>query len=121
MSSLAGAGGYLDILVKAALGGALIATILLLARGREYTISGLLVSVPAVSLYVWWWINAEHGSAAVKEGVRAAMWSAIPWVAYLGVVYLLAGRLPMWMALALGVLTWLVITLAFAAVLRRHG
>lgn len=120
MSILAGAGGYLDIVVKAALGGVLIAAILLVARGREYTISGLLVSVPAISLYTWWWINAEHGSAAVKEAVRAAMWGAIPWVAYLGLVYLLAGRLPMWMALALGVLSWFVIALGFAVVLRAH-
>ena len=96
----------------------LIAVVLMVARGREYTISGLLVSVPAVSLYTWWWINAEHGSGAVKQAVRAAMWSAVPWVAYLGVVYLLAGRLPMWAALALGVLTWLVFAFGFAVVLR---
>ena len=121
MSNATGAGGYLDILAKAGLGGILIAVILLFARGRQYVISGLLVSVPAVSLYTWWWINAQAGPAAVKEGVRAAMWSAVPWVAYLGVVYLLAGRVPMWAALGLGVLTWFVLFLVFTTLLRGHG
>lgn len=110
----------MDIVVKAALGGLLIAVLLLVARGREYTISGLLVSVPAVSLYTWWWIGVEHGTAAVREAVRAAMWSAVPWVAYLGAVYLLAGKMPLWAALGLGVLTWLVLAALFAVVLRPN-
>jgi len=121
VSSITGVGGYLDILVKAGLGGVLIAVILLLARGRQYVLSGLLVSVPVVSLYIWWWINAEHGPAAVRVAVRAAMWGAVPWVAYLGVVYALAGRAPMWLALAAGVLTWFVLLLLLGRVLQGHG
>ncbi len=113
-----GAGGYLDIVVKSALGGLLIAVILLVARGRHYVISGLLVSVPAVSLYTWWWINAEHGPSALKQAVRAAMWSAIPWVAYLAVVYVGAGRLPAWLNLAFGVLTWFAVAFVFLVLLR---
>jgi len=112
------AGGYLDIVVKSAAGGLLIAVILLLARGRHYVISGLLVSVPAVSLYTWWCINAEHGPVHLREAVRAAMWSAIPWVAYLAVVYAGAGRLPIWLNLTFGVLTWFVVAFGFLVLLR---
>lgn len=111
----------MDILIKAAIGGAMIALVLLLARLGRYVTAGLLVSVPAVSLYVWWWIGREHGPQALRVSVKAAMWSAIPWVVYLGVVYLLAGRLPLWSALAAGVLAWLVVAFVFALVLRAAG
>jgi len=112
--------GYLDILVKALLGGILIGLLLTLARLRHYVITGLLVSVPAVSLYTWWWIGTEHGAESLRVSVRAAMWSAIPWVAYLAVVYLFAGKLPLWLTLALGVLAWLIITAIFAVVLHAR-
>ena len=113
--------GYLDIVVKAALGGVLIALLLSLARLRQYVITGLLVSIPAVSLYTWWWIGKEHGAPSLRISVRAAMWSAIPWVAYLAVVYLLAGRAPLWLALAAGVIAWLVIAAAFALALQGRA
>jgi len=121
VSNATGAGGYLDVLAKAGIFGVVMAMILAVARGGRYTVSGLLVSVPAVSLYTWWWINAQAGPAAVKAAVRAAMWSAVPWVAYLAVVHLLAGRVPMWAALGLGVLTWFGLFLVFATVLRGRG
>ena len=53
MSAGPGASGYLDILGKSLLGGLLIAILLTLARLRHYVITGLLVSIPAVSLYTW--------------------------------------------------------------------
>jgi uncharacterized membrane protein (GlpM family) len=116
-----GSAGYVDIVVKAALGGAMIALLLSLARLRQYVITGLLVSVPAVSLYTWWWVGKEHGAESLRVSVRAAMWSAIPWVTYLAVVYALIGRAPLWLALAAGVLAWLVIAAAFAFVLQGRG
>jgi membrane protein GlpM len=121
MSASPTAAGYLDILVKSALGGLLIALLLSLARLRQYVITGLLVSIPAVSLYTWWWIGREHGAPALRLSVRAAMWSAIPWVIYLGVVYLLAGRVPLWLALSAGVLAWLIIAAAFAFALQTRS
>jgi len=111
--------GYLDIVVKSALGGLLIATLLSLARLRQYVVTGLLVSMPVISLYTWWWIGHEQGAQSLRTALRAAMLSAIPWVAYLGVVYLLAGRLPLWLALALGWLAWLVIAVVFWVVLQK--
>ncbi len=107
----------MDILIKAVIGGAMIALLLFLARLGRYVTTGLLVSVPALSLYVWWWIGREHGAQALRISVKAAMWSAIPWVVYLGVVYLLAGRLPLWSALAAGVLAWLAVAFVFAVLL----
>lgn len=121
MSASPTSAGYLDILVKSAVGGLLIALLLSLARLRQYVITGLLVSIPAVSLYTWWWIGREHGAETLRTSVRAAMWSAIPWVIYLGVVYLLAGRVPLWLALSAGVLAWLVIAAAFAFALQARA
>lgn len=112
--------GYLDILLKGVLGGLLIAVLLLLARLRHYVITGLLVSVPAVSLYTWWWIGREHGPASLRVSVRAAMWSAIPWVVYLAVVYLLAGRVSLWLALAAGWIAWFIIAAVFAIALHAR-
>ncbi len=121
MSASPASAGYLDIVVKSVLGGLLIALLLSLARLRQYVITGLLVSIPSVSLYTWWWIGREHGVDNLRLSLRAAMWSAIPWVIYLGVVYLLAGRLPLWLALGAGVLAWLVIAAAFAFALQARA
>ena len=121
MSAGPSSAGYLDIVLKSALGGLLIAVLLLLARLGKYVITGLLVSVPAISLYTWWWIGREHGVQTLRVSVRAAMWSAIPWVLYLAVVHALAGRLPLWLALAAGVAAWLVIAAIFALALQSRS
>ena len=121
MSAGPGASGYFDILVKSLLGGLLIAVLLTLARLRHYIITGLLVSIPAVSLYTWWWIGKEQGTGALRISVRTAMLSAIPWVAYLGIVYLLAGRVSLWLALALGWLAWFLIALVFFLLLQPRA
>jgi uncharacterized membrane protein (GlpM family) len=99
----------------------MIAVLLTLARLRQYVITGLLVSVPAVSLYTWWWIGREHGSEMLRVSVRAAIWGAIPWVIYLAVVYALAGRAPLWLSLAAGVLAWLVVAGIFVIVLQSRA
>jgi membrane protein GlpM len=109
MSAPSALPAYLDIAIKSVLGAAIIALLLSLARLRQYVLTGLIVSVPAVSLYTWWWVGREHGTDVLRISVRAAMWSSIPWVLYLGTVYVLAGRLPLWLALASGVLVWLAI------------
>ena len=48
------------------------------------------------------------------------MWSAIPWVAYLGVVYLLVGRVNLWVALAAGWFVWFIIAFFFAILLQAR-
>jgi len=111
----------MDIAIKAILGGALIALLLTLARRGHYVLAGLLVSVPAVSLYTWWWIGQEQGSQALRVAVRAAMWSAIPWVIYLAVVYALTGRAPLWLTLVLGVVTYLIVAAIFLLVMESRG
>jgi len=121
VNTITGPGGYLDIAVKSGLGALLIAVLLLLARGRHYILSGLLVSMPVISIYTWWWIGAEHGVEPLHRAVHAAMWGAVPWLAYLGVVYLLAGRLPLWLSLAAGAVTWLIVAFIFALILHARG
>lgn len=111
----------MDILIKAVLGGIMIAVLLSLARLGHYVVTGLLVSVPAVSLYTWWWIGREQGTQALRVSVRAAMWSAIPWVIYLGVVYTLASRLPLWLTLVFGVVAYLLVAGVFLFVMQSRG
>lgn len=111
----------MDIAIKAVLGGVLIAVLLVLARLGHYLITGLLVSVPAVSLYTWWCVGHDSGPVALRVAVRAAMWSAIPWVIYLGVVYALVGRAPLWAALASGVAAYLVVAAVFLLVMQARA
>jgi membrane protein GlpM len=106
----------MDIIAKSLLGAVMIAAMLALARRGNYVVTGLLVSVPAVSLYTWWWVGKEQGTQALRVAVRAAMWSAIPWVMYLGIVYILAGRFPLWLALLCGVLAYLAVASVFLLV-----
>jgi membrane protein GlpM len=121
MSAPSSLPGYLDIAVKALIGAVIIALLLSLARLRQYVITGLLVSVPAVSLYTWWWVGREHGADTLRISVRAAMWSSIPWVLYLGTVYALAGRVPLWLALVSGVFVWLAVAAVFAYMLQGRA
>lgn len=81
----------------------MIALILTLARLRMYLLSGLLVTVPAISLYTFWWIGRAHGAGAMRTAIHAALWGAFPWILYLLVAYLLARRLATWVALLAGV------------------
>lgn len=113
--------GYADILIKSALGGLLIAVLLVLARLGKHVITGLLISVPAISLYTWWWVGRSDGPEKLRISLRAAMWSAVPWVIYLAVVYALAGRVPLLLALAAGVIAWLIVVALFAMVLQGRS
>jgi len=98
-----------DILIKSLLGGLIIALLLSLARLRLFTEVGILITVPTISLYTFWMIGAQFGSAKMRQCVYAGIWSAFPWIAYLIVVYLLAGRMPVWKTLGAGVLVYLVL------------
>jgi membrane protein GlpM len=111
----------MDIVIKSALGGLLIALLLGVARRGQYVVTGLLVSLPAVSLYTWWWVGREQGPQALRTAVRAAMWSAIPWVVYLFVVYLLAGRVPLWLTLLCGVASYLIVIAVFLVLLAARA
>jgi uncharacterized membrane protein (GlpM family) len=113
--------GYTDILIKSALRGLLIAVLLVLARLGKHVITGLLISVPAISLYTWWWVGKSDGPEKLRISLRAAMWSAIPWVIYLAVVYALVGRVPLLLALAAGVVAWLIVVALFAVVLQGRS
>ena len=110
-----------DVLVKSALGGLMIALLLSLARLRLYVLSGLLVSLPAVSLYTFWWIGREHGPEKMRVSIHAALWSAVPWALYLLVAYCLTGRVPNWAALGAGVSTYLGATGLLWLALRQFG
>lgn len=96
-----------DILVKSVLGGLMIALILTLAKFRQHTLAGLLVSLPAVSLYTFWWIGKEHGPEKMQLAVRAALWSALPWALYLLVAHTLASRTSTSLALLAGMVAYL--------------
>lgn len=120
MSASPSAGGYGDILIKSVLGGIIIAVLLVFARLGKHVITGLLISVPAISLYTWWWVGKNDGPEKLRISLRAAMWSAIPWVIYLAVVYALAGRVPLLVALAAGVVAWLIVV-ALSALVLQHA
>jgi uncharacterized membrane protein (GlpM family) len=108
-----------DIAIKSVLGGIMIALILTMARLRLYLISGLLVTVPAISLYTFWWIGHQHGAAAMRTAIHAALWGAFPWILYLLVAYALARRVPTWTALLCGVAAYLVANTAVYFLLLR--
>ena len=99
----------------------MIALLLTLARLRQRVLTGILVSMPVISLYTWWWVGTEQGTQALRTSLRAAMWSAAPWVAYLALVYLLVGRVPLWLGLGVGWLTWLALALVCMLALQPKG
>ncbi len=110
-----------DIIIKSALGGVVIALLLSLGRLKQFTAVGVLITVPTISLYTFWMIGTQYGADKMRQSVYAGIWSAFPWMIYLLVVYLLAGRVPVWKALAGGVLTYLILNFGVWLTLRGHS
>ena len=110
---------FRDILLKSVIGGVMIALLLSLARFKMYILAGLLVSLPAVSLYTFWFIGQDQGAEAMRTSIHAAIFGAGPWVLYLLTAYLLAARLPTWAALLSGVAVYLFANSMVWILLRR--
>ncbi len=97
----------MDLLLKALMGAAVVVGIALLSRTSNHYIAGLLPLFPTFSLIAHYMVGMERTVGDLKATVVFGMWSMLPYLAYLLVLYVLADRLQLGMALAAASLGWL--------------
>ena len=96
----------MDLLVKAFAGAAIVAVIQLLARTRNAHLAGLVPLFPTFALIAHYLVGAQRTTLELKETIRFGMWSLIPYLVYLAVLYLTVDRLKLSASLCTAVLAW---------------
>ncbi|OGV48356.1 MAG: hypothetical protein A2X49_13155 [Lentisphaerae bacterium GWF2_52_8] len=96
---------------KAVLGALLIVIISLVARTKSYYLAGLVLLFPTFSLLAHYLMGREQGLAKLRETVLFGVWSVLPYLLYLGVLYFLLGRWKLVPSLFVATALWFVAAL----------
>ena len=96
----------MSLLVKAVLGAVMVLVIALVSRTRSYYLAGLVSMFPVFGLIAHFIVGTERSAAALRMTVLFGLWGVIPYCAYLGTLYVLAGRLKLGWALASALAVW---------------
>jgi uncharacterized membrane protein (GlpM family) len=96
----------MSLLVKA-LGGAIVVVVIaLVSRTRNYYLAGLVPLFPTFGLVAHYIVGTERSVSDLKTTILFGLWGVIPYCAYLGALYYLAGRLKLGWALAVSLVAW---------------
>lgn len=98
----------MDLILKAALGAAVVVLLAVLAKTRNYYIAGLVPLFPTFALIAHYIVGKGRSLADLKATIVFGMWSIIPYFIYLAALYLLVDRLRLEVSLALATVAWLV-------------
>ncbi len=96
----------MGLLGKALVGAAVVVVIALLARTRSYYVAGLVPLFPTFALVAHWIVGTERTVAELRRTIAFGAWGLVPYCAYLGTLWLLAGRVRLGWALAGSLATW---------------
>lgn len=97
-----------SLLLKCLLGAAVVLLIALLSRSKSFYIAGLAPMFPTFALIAHWMVASERSTADLRTTVVFGLWSLLPYLVYLGMVYWLSVRLPLIATLLLATLGWMV-------------
>ncbi len=107
------------ILWKALLGAGILVGIHYLTRTQNYYLAHLALSCPLLSLVAHYFISNERGSEGLKHTVLFGIYALIPFLVYLGIVYLLSNRLKIVSTLIVASVAWLFSATILAIVWKR--
>lgn len=111
----------MDLILKAALGGAVVVLLALLAKTRNYYIAGLVPLFPTFALIAHYIVGKGRSLDDLKATIVFGMWSIIPYFVYLAALYILVDRMRLEASLALATVAWLVAaTVLVSAWVRLH-
>lgn len=111
----------MDLILKAALGGAVVVLLALLAKTRNYYIAGLVPLFPTFALIAHYIVGKGRSLDDLKATIVFGMWSIIPYFVYLAALYLLVDRMRLEISLALATVAWLVAATVLVSVwVRLH-
>ena len=97
----------MDLILKAALGAAVVIILAILAKTKNYYIAGLVPLFPTFALIAHYIVGKGRSVDDLKTTIVFGMWSIIPYFVYLATLYLLVDRLRLEASLALAAVAWL--------------
>lgn len=97
----------MDLLLKAALGAAVVVFLAALAKTRNYYIAGLVPLFPTFALIAHYIVGKGRSLDDLKTTILFGMWSIIPYFVYLATLYLMVDRLRLEASLAVAAVAWL--------------
>ena len=97
----------MDLVLKAALGAAVVLILAALAKTRNYYIAGLVPLFPTFALIAHYIVGKARSVDDLKTTILFGMWSIIPYFVYLATLYVLVDRLRLEASLAIAAVAWL--------------
>jgi uncharacterized membrane protein (GlpM family) len=96
------------LVIKAAIGAAVVLAIALLSRSRNYFIAGLAPLFPTFAIIAHYIVGSDRSTGDLKTTIIFGMWSLVPYLLYLISVYVLIDHLSLNWAILTSVLIWAV-------------
>lgn len=111
-----------EFTLRAAVGGLVVASVPIVARRLSPEAAGILVLVPAVTLFSFYFLGIEQGPAAVERASRASLLAIPTILAFLIAVNFSLARVPnVLLALTLGLLAWLSTAIVLTLTTLKRG
>ncbi|ROO32539.1 MAG: GlpM family protein [Mesorhizobium sp.] len=112
----------MDLIFKAALGAAVVVILAMLAKTRNYYIAGLVPLFPTFALIAHYIVGKGRSVDDLKTTIVFGMWSVIPYLVYLGTLYVMVDRMRLEASLAVATVAWLMAaTLLVSVWVRVHA
>ena len=112
----------MDLMLKAALGAAVVVILAALAKTRNYYIAGLVPLFPTFALIAHYIVGKGRSLEDLKTTIVFGMWSIIPYFIYLATLYVMIDRLRLEASLAVAAVAWLMATTVLVSVwVRLHA
>ena len=112
----------MDLILKAALGAAVVLILAALAKTKNYYIAGLVPLFPTFALIAHFIVGKGRSLDDLKTTIVFGMWSIIPYFIYLATLYVMVDRLRLEASLAVAALAWLIAASVLVSVwVRLHS
>ena len=112
----------MDLILKAALGAAVVIILAILAKTKNYYIAGLVPLFPTFALIAHYIVGKGRSLDDLKTTIVFGMWSIIPYFIYLATLYLMVDRLRLEASLAVAAVAWLMAATVLVSVwVRLHA
>lgn len=112
----------MDLILKAALGAAVVVILAALSKTKNYYIAGLVPLFPTFALIAHYIVGKGRSVDDLKATIVFGMWSIIPYFIYLATLYVMVDRMRLETSLAVAVVAWLIAATVLVSVwVRLHS
>lgn len=112
----------MDLILKAALGAAVVVILAALSKTRNYYIAGLVPLFPTFALIAHFIVGKTRSVDDLKTTIVFGMWSIIPYFIYLATLYVMVDRMRLEASLAVATVAWLIAATVLVSVwVRIHA